>query len=61
MISDSFLLKIGVNGVSEHDAVHSEDEIKSLLSLAGKPAELSRIEHRLLKPKRCESRVGIEP
>jgi CBS domain containing-hemolysin-like protein len=45
----SFLLqKIGVKGVSEHDAVHSEDEIKALLGLARKHGELSRAEHRLL-------------
>ena len=45
----SFLLqKIGVEGVSEHDAVHSEDEIKALLRLAHKHGELSRSEHRLL-------------
>ncbi len=45
----SFLLKkIGVKGVSEHDAVHSEDEIKALLVLARKHGELSRVEHRLL-------------
>ena len=40
----SFLLqKIGVKGASEHDAVHSEDEIKALLVLARKHGELSRI------------------
>jgi CBS domain containing-hemolysin-like protein len=45
----SFLLqKIGVEGVSEHDAVHSEDEIKALVRLAHKHGELSRSEHRLL-------------
>ncbi len=45
----SFLLKkIGVKGASEHDAVHSEDEIKGLLALARKHGELSRVEHRLL-------------
>ncbi len=48
--STSFLLeKIGVKGVSEHDAVHSEDEIKALLSQSHKQGELSRAEHRLLK------------
>ena len=46
----SFLLnKIGVTGVSEHDAVHSEDEIKALLVQARKHGELSQSEHRLLK------------
>ena len=46
----SFLLeKIGVKGGSEHDAVHSEDEIKALLSQSHKQGELSRAEHRLLK------------
>ena len=45
----SFLLKkIGVKGASEHDSVHSEDEIKALLVLARKHGELSRVEHRLL-------------
>ena len=45
----SFLLKkIGVEAVSEHDAVHSEDEIKALLRLAHKHGELSRAEHRLI-------------
>lgn len=43
------LQKIGVKGVSEHDAVHSEDEIKALLALARKHGELSRVEHGLLK------------
>jgi CBS domain containing-hemolysin-like protein len=45
----SFLLQsIGVEGVSEHDTVHSEDEIKALLRLAHKHGELSRSEHRLI-------------
>jgi len=45
----SFLLRsIGVEGASEHDAVHSEDEIKALLRLSHKHGELSRSEHRLL-------------
>jgi CBS domain containing-hemolysin-like protein len=44
-----FLLKkIGVEAVSEHDTVHSEDEIKALLRLAHKHWELSRAEHRLI-------------
>ncbi len=48
--STSFLLeRIGLKGVSEHDAVHSEDEIKALLSQSHKQGELSRAEHRLLK------------
>ena len=48
-ITTSFLLrKIGVESVSEHDAVHSEDEIKALLGLARKHGELSRSEHRLI-------------
>jgi CBS domain containing-hemolysin-like protein len=42
------LKKIGVEGASEHDAVHSEDEIKALLGLAREHGELSRAEHRLL-------------
>ena len=45
----SFLLKkIGVEGASEHDAVHSEDEIKALLRQSHKHGELSRAEHRLI-------------
>jgi len=45
----SFLLnRFGVESVSEHDAVHSEDEIKSLLRLSHKHGELSRSEHRLI-------------
>jgi CBS domain containing-hemolysin-like protein len=45
----SFLLrKIGVEAASEHDTVHSEDEIKALLRLAHKHGELSRAEHRLI-------------
>ena len=45
----SFLLKIiGVDSVSEHDVVHSEDEIKALLRLSHKHGELSRSEHRLI-------------
>lgn len=45
----SFLLKkIGVESVSEHDAVHSEGEIKALLGLARKHGELSRSENRLV-------------
>jgi len=45
----SFLLKkIGVEGVSEHDTVHSQGEIKALLGQAHKHGELSRAEHRLL-------------
>ncbi len=47
--STSFLLqKVGVGSDSEHDDVHSEDEIKALLVLAQKHGELSRSEHRLL-------------
>jgi CBS domain containing-hemolysin-like protein len=45
----SFLLKtIDVDSVSEHDVVHSEDEIKALLRLSHKHGELSRSEHRLI-------------
>ncbi len=45
----SFLLKIiGAEDVSEHDTVHSEDEIKALLRLSHKHGELSRSEHRLI-------------
>jgi len=45
----SFLLKIiGVESVSEHDAVHSQDEIRGLLRLSHKHGELSRSEHRLI-------------
>jgi len=45
----SFLLKIiGVDSVSEHDAVHSQDEIKGLLRLSHKHGQLSRSEQRLI-------------
>lgn len=45
----SFLLEaIGVKGVSEHDVVHSEDEIKALMRLSHEQGELSRSEHRLI-------------
>ena len=45
----SFLLKkIGVDSASEHDTVHSENEIKSLLRLSHEHGELSRSEHRLI-------------
>lgn len=45
----SFLLrKIGIEGGSEHETVHSEDEIKALLRLAHQHGELSRSEHRLI-------------
>jgi CBS domain containing-hemolysin-like protein len=45
----AFLLrKIGIQGGSEHETVHSEDEIKSLLRLAHQHGELSRSEHRLI-------------
>jgi CBS domain containing-hemolysin-like protein len=47
--STSFLLqKFGVSGGSEHDTVHSEDEIKALLVQARNHGELSKSEHRLL-------------
>ena len=42
------LKKTGVEDVSEHDAVHSEDEIKALLGLARKHGKLSRSEHCLI-------------
>jgi CBS domain containing-hemolysin-like protein len=45
----SYLLrKIGIEGGSEHETVHSEDEIKGLLRLAHQHGELSRSEHRLI-------------
>jgi CBS domain containing-hemolysin-like protein len=45
----SFLLgKIGIEGGSEHETVHSEDEIKALLRKAQQHGELSRSEHRLI-------------
>ena len=43
------LRKIGIEGGSEHETVHSEDEIKALLGQAHQHGELSRYEHRLLK------------
>ncbi|MBT8367184.1 MAG: hemolysin family protein, partial [Deltaproteobacteria bacterium] len=45
----SFLLrKIGIEGGSEHDTVHSEEEIKALLRQAHHHGELSRSEHSLI-------------
>jgi CBS domain containing-hemolysin-like protein len=45
----SFLLrKIGIEGGSEHETVHSEDEIRALLRLAHQHGELSRSEQRLI-------------
>jgi CBS domain containing-hemolysin-like protein len=45
----SFLLqKIGIEGGSEHETVHSQDEIKALLRLAHQHGELSRSEHSLI-------------
>jgi CBS domain containing-hemolysin-like protein len=45
----SFLLKqIGVGSASEHDTVHSQEEIIALLRLAHQHGELSRSEHRLI-------------
>jgi CBS domain containing-hemolysin-like protein len=45
----SFLLrKFGIEGGSEHDIAHSEDEIKALLRQAHQHGALSRSEHRLI-------------
>lgn len=45
----AFLLRmLGVEGTSEHEAVHSEEEIKALLRLSHQHGELSRSEHRLI-------------
>ena len=45
----SFLLrKIGIKGGSEHETVHSEEEIRALLRQAHQHGELSRSEHRLI-------------
>ena len=47
--STSFLLRrAGVEGVSEHDEVHSEDEIRAMLRQAHLAGELTGSEHRLL-------------
>ena len=47
--STSFLLrKVGVEDASGHETVHSEEEIRALLSIAHQAGELSRSEHRLL-------------
>ncbi|MBT8484160.1 MAG: HlyC/CorC family transporter [Phycisphaerales bacterium] len=47
--STGFLLKfVGIEGVSEHDSPHSEEEIRALLSQAHVHGELTRSEHKLL-------------
>ncbi len=47
--STSFLLhRVGVEGATEHEAVHSEEEIRALLSTSHLHGELSRSEHRLI-------------
>ncbi|MFC1814507.1 hemolysin family protein [Thermodesulfobacteriota bacterium] len=47
--STAFVLRmVGVGSASEHEAVHSEAEIRALLSHAHKQGELSPSEHRLL-------------
>jgi len=48
-VTTAFLLKqVGLEGVSEHDAPHSEDEIRALLRQSHVSGHLSRSEHRLL-------------
>ena len=44
----SLLRKLGVERSSEHENVHSEDEIRALLSMSHQAGELSRSEHRLI-------------
>jgi CBS domain containing-hemolysin-like protein len=47
--STAFLLrKAGIEGASEHDIPHSEEEIRALLMQAHIAGELSRSEHRLI-------------
>jgi len=47
--STAFLLRrVGIESASEHDAPHSEDEIRTLLSQAHSHGGLTRSEHRLL-------------
>jgi CBS domain containing-hemolysin-like protein len=47
--STAFVLRIvGIGSASEHEAAHSEEEIRALLSQAHKQGELTRSEHRLL-------------
>jgi CBS domain containing-hemolysin-like protein len=47
--STTFILRrVGIEGVSEHDIPHSEQEIRALLSQAHAHGELTRSEHRLL-------------
>ncbi|QDU43909.1 Magnesium and cobalt efflux protein CorC [Symmachiella dynata] len=48
-VSTAFLLKqVGLEGESEHDAPHSEDELRALLRQSHVSGHLSRSEHRLL-------------
>ncbi len=48
-VTTAFLLKqVGMEGASEHDAPHTEDEIRALLRQSHVSGHLSRSEHRLL-------------
>ena len=47
-ITSSLLGMVGIESSSEHDAIHSEDEIRALLSTAQKGGEVSRSEHRMI-------------
>ncbi|HIJ54613.1 MAG TPA: HlyC/CorC family transporter [Deltaproteobacteria bacterium] len=42
------LRRIGIESASEHEAIHSEEEIRALLSTSHKGGEVSRSEHRLI-------------
>lgn len=45
----SFILRlVGIEGASEHDSPHTEDEIRTLIHQAVSHGELSRSEHRLI-------------
>ncbi len=48
-VTTAYLLKqVGLDGASEHEAPHTEEEIRALLSRAHVSGNLSRAEHRLL-------------
>ncbi len=47
-ITSSLLRRLGVEGGAEHDELHSEEEIRRLLSHAHAHGELTKAEHRLI-------------
>ena len=47
-ITTYLLKRIGIESASEHEAIHSEEEIRALLLTAHEGGEVSRSEHRLI-------------